>query len=169
MQLPKRKSLSLPDEHPDAVVYLSSLGLEKLKDQIRRLKEYDEPIAIKDVSEAVQKGDLSENAEYQEARARLTRTQNRVVRLEERLKRVVVIENEEGSDAINIGSVVYVETPDGSRKQFEIVGPSETNPARGCISYLSPIGSALMKHAKGDEVSIEINGKVTRYVIVGVE
>ena len=169
MQLPKRRSQQQRPDDGDAVIYLTEDGLRRLKDQMDRLKKFDEPTAIKDVSEAVQKGDLSENAEYQEARARLTRIQNRLVHLEDRLHRVVLIQSGEGNEEIQIGSTVVVETEHGVRKTFEIVGPNETNPARGRISYLSPIGAALMKHRKSDEVTIEIGGKQVMYRVIGIE
>jgi transcription elongation GreA/GreB family factor len=168
MQLPKRRSQQNRPDDGDVVIYLTEDGLRRLKDQIERLKRLDEPTAIKDVSEAVQKGDLSENAEYQEARARLTRIQNRLVHLDDRLKRVILIKTG-GSDEIQIGSKVTVETEHGVRKSFEIVGPNETDPARGRISYLSPIGSALMKHRKSDEITIEISGRQVLYRVVGME
>ena len=166
MQIPKRKSAYQRAEHEDAVVYLSKEGMEKLERQIRNLKERDEPQAIHDVSIAVQKGDLSENAEYQEARSRLTRIQNRVVALEERKKRVIIIDPK-NSDCIEIGSRVTVES-DGKEREFEIVGPQESDPARGRISYLSPIGSTLLKRKTGDTVTIDIAGKEKAYTVVSV-
>lgn len=168
MQLPKRRSQQMRPDDGDTVIYLTEDGLKRLKDQMDRLKRFDEPTAIKDVTEAVQKGDLSENAEYQEARARLTRIQNRLVHLDDRIKRVVLITGG-ASDEIQIGSNVTVETEHGVRKHFEIVGPNETDPARGRISYVSPIGSGLMKHRKGDEVTIEIGGKQVMFRVVGIE
>lgn len=167
MQLPKRKS-GFQTEHPDAVVYLKPEGVKKIEREIKRLKEVDEPRAIADVSVAVQKGDLSENAEYQESRGRLTRIQNRIVKLTERLKRVEVIDGE-GAELVNIGSMVTVEDSDGFRKTYEIVGPDEVNPSKGRISYLSPIGSVFMKHAVGDEVLLMIGERRMRYRIVEIE
>lgn len=167
MQLPKRKS-GFQTEHPDAVVYLKPEGLAKIQREIKRLKEVDEPRAIIDVSVAVQKGDLSENAEYQESRGRLTRIQNRIVKLTERMKRVELI-SDEGADMVTIGSMVTIESEEGKEKKYEIVGPDEVNPAQGRISYLSPIGAVLMKHAVGDEVILTIGDKQTSYTIRGIE
>lgn len=167
MQLPKRKA-GFTTEHPDAVVYLKPEGLKKLQRELKRLKEVDEPRAIYDVSVAVQKGDLSENAEYQESRGRLTRIQNRMVKLTERMKRVEIIADD-GADIISVGSIATIQSEDGKEKTYEIVGPDETNPAKGCISYLSPIGSVLMKHAVGDEVILTIGDRQTKYIVKLVE
>lgn len=162
MQLPRRKP-GFQTEHPDAVVYLRPEGLKKLERELKRLKEEDEPRAIQDVSVAVQKGDLSENAEYQEARGRLTRIQNRMVKLTERIKRVEVITT--GADMVNVGSTVVVENSEGKEKTFEIVGPDEVSPSKGRISYLSPIGSLLLKKKVGDSVALTIGDKETTYSI----
>lgn len=162
MQLPRRKP-GFQTEHPDAVVYLRPEGLKKLERELKRLKEVDEPRAIEDVSVAVQKGDLSENAEYQESRGRLTRIQNRMVKLAERIKRVEVITT--GADIVNVGSTVVIETVDGKEKTYEIVGPDEVSPSKGRISYLSPIGSVLLKKKSGDSVVLTVGDKETRYTI----
>ncbi|MCW1892068.1 MAG: GreA/GreB family elongation factor [Candidatus Uhrbacteria bacterium] len=166
MQLPKRKAAERT-EHPDAVVYLKPSGLKRLQDEMKRLKEVEEPQAIQDVAQAVQKGDLSENAEYQESRGRLTRIQNRQVHLAERMKRVILIE-ETGSDTVQIGSKVTIQAPDGLVKTYEIVGPSETNPSYGRISYLSPIGAALMNHAVDDVVTLTLRGEDVLYRVTEV-
>jgi transcription elongation GreA/GreB family factor len=167
MQLPKRK-LGFQTEHPDAVVYLKPEGVKKIEREIKRLKEVDEPRAIVDVSAAVQKGDLSENAEYQESRGRLTRIQNRIVKQTERLKRVEVISSD-GVEVVNVGSSVTIESEEGKRKTYEVVGPDEVDPAHGRISYLSPIGSVLMKHAVGDGIVLTIGEKQTTYTIKEIE
>ena len=166
MQLPKRKPAE-QTEHPDAVIYMKPSGLKRLQDELRRLKGVDEPQAIQDVAQAVQKGDLSENAEYQESRGRLTRIQNRMVHLAERMKRVILIE-ETGSDTVQIGSKVTIRALDGMVKTYEIVGPAETNPSYGRISYLSPIGSALMGHAVGDAVTLTLRGEDVAYRITEI-
>lgn len=162
MQLPRRKP-GFQTEHPDAVVYLRPEGLKKLERELKRLKEVDEPKAIEDVSVAVQKGDLSENAEYQESRGRLTRIQNRMVKLTERIKRVEVITT--GADIVNVGSTVVIEAIGGKEKTYEIVGPDEVDPAKGRISYLSPIGSVLLKKKVGDQVVLTVGDKKTEYTI----
>lgn len=167
MQLPRRKS-GFQTEHPDAVVYLKPEGLKKLERELKRLREMDEPQAIQDVSVAVQKGDLSENAEYQESRGRLTRIQNRIVRLTERMKRVELI-SDDAADIVGIGSIVCILSEDGKERVYEIVGPDEVNPTKGRVSYLSPIGSVLMKRAAGDEVILNVGEKEVKYRIQSIE
>jgi transcription elongation GreA/GreB family factor len=167
MQLPKRKA-GFQTEHPDAVVYLKPAGLLKLQRELKRLKEEDEPRGIQDVSVAVQKGDLSENAEYQESRGRLTRIQNRIVKLTERMKRVELI-GDDASDFVSVGSIVTIKSEEGKEKTYEIVGPDEVNPSKGRISYLSPIGSILMKRVVGDQVTLTAGANQIRYTIQNVQ
>lgn len=168
MQLPKRRNQFQTSEHEDAVVYLTAEGIRRLDNQIRKLKEVDGPIAVQDVSDAVQKGDLSENAEYQEARARLTRIQNSVVRLEDRRKRVVLVEGKD-SEVVQVGSTVTINAVlDGSSRTYEIVGPSETDPSRGRISYLSPIGSVLLRHAVGDLITLSLRGEDVEFHVTNI-
>jgi transcription elongation factor GreA len=169
MQFPRRKKeeLARRDESRD-IVYLTPEGLEKLEREIKRLDTVDRPKAVKDVSEAVQKGDLSENAEYQEARARLSRTEARILRLREKRKRVEVIKASGSKSVVSIGSEVTLSSGSG-KKTYTIVGPEETDPSRGFISYQSPLGRALAGKKKGDRVALDINDKKIEYIIDSIK
>ena len=114
-------------------------------------------------------GDLSENAEYQEAKQQLSWIEGRVLQLQEMLKNVSVIEEERGaSGVVNIGSTVTVESG-GKKKDFQIVGSNEADPAAGRISNESPIGSSFLGHKKGDAVSVATPGGTTTYTIAEVK
>ena len=170
MQLPRRKKeeLARRDDSRD-VVYLTPKGLKMLEAEIERLDTVDRPRAIKDVSEAVQKGDLSENAEYQEARSRLSRTEARILRLREKRKRVeVIIKSPKNKGTAAIGSSVRLETPRGERV-YTIVGSDETDPSSGFISYRSPLGAALIGKRTGDRVTVKTRNHDIEYKIVSVK
>lgn len=107
----------------------------------------------KDVSEAVQKGDLSENAEYQEAKARLSRIDGRIFSLKERIKNAIPIVEGEATGRVQLGSTVTLRVNERERS-YRVVGPSETNPSQGRISHLSPLGVALIDRAVGESVSV---------------
>ena len=140
-----------------------------LEAEIERLDTVDRPRAIKDVSEAVQKGDLSENAEYQEARARLSRTEARILRLREKRKRVEVIQKSpKNTNIVAIGSSVRLDSVRGI-SVYTVVGSEETDPSRGFISYKSPLGTALVGKRTGDRVSVKTKNNDIEYKIVSIE
>jgi transcription elongation factor GreA len=132
------------------------------------LENRQRPQAVKDVSTAVQKGDLSENAEYHEARARLSRTDTRIFNLKEKLKTAVIIEKGSDDGRVKIGSTVVLEV-NGKQRTYEILGSLETDPSRNRISHESPLGSALLDHKVGDTVTVKTpSGEVT-YAIIEVQ
>lgn len=171
MQLPTRKSQQLRQhQHDDerASDLLTPTALERLKETLTRLETVDRPTAVEDVSRSVQLGDLSENAEYQEAKSRLARTDGRIFSLKERIKRAILIQpSSDLSGRVHLGSTVTVEV-DGTRKTYRLVGPSESNPAQGRISHLSPLGSALMNHIAGEQVTITLADHKVTYRIHAV-
>ena len=144
-------------------IYLTSAGIERLKRELVTL-EKEHPEAAEDVYRLAQLGDFSENAEYQEAKYRLRRMNDRMESIKERLKRLVEIEEGSADGRVQIGSTVKMKV-NGKEKIYQIVGPAEVNPARGRISYLSPLGSALLDHAAGDEVPIQTEGGEVTYLI----
>lgn len=167
MQVPKRRSQLLRLREEEAAVYLTKQGIRRLHEQLHDLEQAQRPQAIQDVSIAHAKGDLSENAEYTEAKARLGRIEGRIFSLKERLKHVVEIADGSADGRIDIGSTVEVEVHT-KQKTYQIVGPHETNPSFGRISYLSPLGQALRGHVQGDEVLLETEAGVTAYRILAV-
>lgn len=142
---------------------MTPFGIQKLKDTLERLQHQDRPQAVKDVTEAVQKGDLSENAEYQEAKMRLSRIDSRIFSLKERIKNAIPIVEQTSTGRVQMGSSVTVRVR-GIERTYRIVGPSETNPTQGRISHVSPLGSALMGCAVGDRVMVN----EMEYEVIGV-
>lgn len=153
----------------DKVHYVTAEGLEKLKAELHDLKTVKRHETAERVDAARSLGDLSENAEYQEAKQQLSWIEGRVLQIQEMLKNVSVIEEERGaSGVVNIGSTVVVESG-GKKKEFQIVGSNEADPAAGRISNESPTGSSFLGHKKGDAVSVTTPGGTTTYTIVGVK
>lgn len=136
------------------------------KERERLLKE--RPAAAEEVARTAAMGDLSENAAYTAAKYHLRRLNDRITTIEEKLKFAIVInEGTDSSGKIRIGSTVTVEV-NGKQMTFEILGSHETNPSRGRISYLSPIGAALIDHVAGDVVTVKINDRAVVYRILEV-
>lgn len=165
MQIPMRrgqKDQSIDSE--EGAFYLTEEGLQKLKDELARL-EHAHPKVAEELFRAQQMGDLSENAEYQDAKHRLSGMNTRITIVKERIKRAVIIQKPVGDAAIIImGSTVLVEV-NSKEKTFQIVGPQEANPSQGRISHLSPLGVALLGHRAGEEVVVKTEGGETRYTI----
>jgi len=153
MRLPTRKSEKLKIHHDEGPLHITPVGLQKIKDELADIKSHQLPQAIEDVKRTAEFGDFSENAEYQEAKGRMRRLHNRVMKLEEQIKRSVLIEKSQVK-TVQLGSTVVVEV-EKNKKTFEIVGPHEANPVRGRISNVSPLGSALMNKTVGDAVTVK--------------
>lgn len=151
MRLPIRRAEKLKTNTDDGPFYLTQEGLEKLKRKLERIEATDLPQAIADTRTTAEHGDFSENAEYQEAKARMRRLHGQVARLKDQIKRAVVIKAGKG-DAVQLGSTVVLEKDD-AEKTFHIVGPHEADPARGRISHVSPLGAALMGRNVGETVN----------------
>lgn len=146
-------------------VYLTPRGVENLKRTLAQL-EAERPNTVADLTRAIAMGDLSENAEYTESKARLARTDGRIFGIKERLKRVILIE-EGASENVRLGSTVVVSI-EGKQKTYRIVGPHETDPTKGRISHVSPLGSALLHHKVGDAVTISTDRGDVMYGIVEI-
>lgn len=152
MRLPIRRSERLKTGGDDGPLYLTKEGLKKLEQRLKTVEERELPQAIEDVRITAEFGDFSENAEYQEAKARMRRLHGQVLNLREKIKRAVLIQTDEMHNVVQLGSTVLLEK-DGTEKTFQIVGPHEADPARGRISHLSPLGSVLVGRKAGESVS----------------
>ena len=149
--------------------YLTKQKYEELMAELNSLKN----VKRKEVAEALDYardlGDLSENAEYHEARAQQADTEDRISKLENILKNTIVVEDKHGDRAV-IGSTVVVEKINGSKKMtFMIVGSAESDLARGKISNRSPIGSAVLGKKKGESFSFNSPSGKMEYKIIEVK
>ncbi len=168
MRVPTRQSEILAQSNkPPEDRYLTKAAIQKMNDELDRLVKRERPEAAAEVRRLAELGDFSENAAYQMAKGQLRRINARITTLEERLKNAIPIESGSTDGRIRIGSTVRV-LANGKELQFEIVGAQETNPSRGRISYLSPIGAALLGHVRSDRVPVTLNDRQTTYEIVDV-
>jgi len=142
--------------------------VKKLKQEVDELR-YELQVKIpKDLQEAAAQGDLSENAEYETARARQDFVRVRVAQLEERLRQVVLYDfSSIPRDRIAYGSRVTLEDMnDGKVIEYQIVFPEEVDPTAGHVSLSSPVGQALLRKEVGDEVEVTTpQGKRTYEII----
>lgn len=150
----------------DKISYLSPAGLEKLKQELRELKMVRRREAASKIENAKALGDLSENAEYHDAKDELAFIEGRVQEIESILKNVSIIQSS-SSQVVQIGSTINVEV-NGKQKTFKIVGSNEADPLEGMISNESPLGSAFLGHQKKDVVTVTTPGGVQTYTVLSI-
>jgi transcription elongation factor GreA len=138
----------------ESIHYLSEQSLETLKKEFETIKDIRIPEIAKTIDEAKQQGDLSENAEYHQAREDMSWAHGRLKELEQIINNSKIITNQKG-DMVVVGSEVVIKVG-GAEKTYHIVGPQEVNPAQGYISNESPLGQALLGHKVGDKVEVNI-------------
>ena len=143
-------------EHSNKTV-VSVEGMKKLEEKLQYLTTVRRAEVAEQISIARGFGDLSENAEYDEAKNEQSRLEAEIIELENAIRTAVVIDDSEVStDAVNIGTtvkVLYVE--DDEEEEYSIVGARESDPMNNRISNESPIGAALLGHKQGDELEVE--------------
>lgn len=151
--------------------YITATGLEKLKQRLEHLKTVRRPEIARQIHDAKEEGDISENAGYEIAKHNQALLEGEISDLESTIKRAVIIEDNHRTDEVSIGSkVTVVEVGEEDFPEtFRIVGSSEAAPSEGRISNESPVGAALLGHAKNDEVIVETPGGKVRFRIVDIQ
>ena len=148
---------------------LSQEKFEELTQELEDLKTRRRKEIAEQLEYARSLGDLSENAEYQEARDMQGAVEERISKLESILKGAKITKGGK-SDGIGMGTVVTVEkVADGEKHKYIIVGAEEANMLEGKISYHSPLGGALMGKKKGDEFAFATPKGSMKYKILKVE
>ncbi len=148
----------------DHKTYLTKDGLVKLEAELKMLIQFRRKEIASRIQEAKELGDLSENAEYQEAKNEQAFNEGRIDELESTLRNVQIIDDHvSNSDQVQVGSVVHADN--GHQHTLHIVGSSEADPINGKISNESPLGKALLGKRVGDKVSITTpRGEVTYHI-----
>jgi transcription elongation factor GreA len=148
--------------------YISPEGLEKIKKELDYLKTIKRKEIIERIERAKELGDLSENAEYADAKEEQSFTEGKILELEEMVNNAVIIEKGKGTGVVDIGSVIKVKT-NGEEKEFTIVGSSETIPEKGIISNESPLGQAFLGKRVGDEAEVTVPKGIIKYKITDIQ
>ena len=147
--------------------YLSREGEAALRAELEQLTNVRRFEVASRIHDAKEHGDLSENAEYEEAKNEQAFVEGRIQTLEAMLKTAVIIENS-GSEHVALGSTVTVDSADGE-ETFTIVGSAEARPEAHKISNESPVGRALLGKKAGDSVVVKLpNGTDYTYAIISI-
>jgi transcription elongation factor GreA len=128
-------------------IFISRKGYQKMLAEVDELKKRRPRIA-QDIKEAMEKGDLKENAEYHAAKEELTHVQRRIAELENKLGSARLLEDQTSipTDKVYIGATVIVKDEDGHESKYTLVDAAEANPREGLISVTSPLGQSLLGH-----------------------
>ena len=153
-------------------VPVTARGAEKLRVELKRLKNDDRPRVVKAIAEAREHGDLKENAEYHAAREEQGFIEARIKDIEAKLSNAQIIDIRElpWTGRVVFGATVELAAEDEEAKvRYQIVGEDEANISEGLISFSSPIARALIGHEEGDDVEVNAPGGTRTYQIISVE
>lgn len=142
----------------DDIIYVTQEGLEDLQKEYDHLVHEERAIVIEELKEARAQGDLSENADYDAARDKQARIEDRIKTLENMLKHVQIIdEQSKGNKVVRIGSTVtLLELDCNNECTYTIVGSVEADPLNGKLSNQTPLASAILEGREGDVVTVNV-------------
>lgn len=151
----------------DKKEYLTKEKFDELKKELDYLKTTSRKEIAENLEYARSLGDLSENAEYQEARNLQTATEDRIIKLESILKSASILTDKNSTDEVSLGSLVSIEK-EGEKDvhEYQIVGTEEADMHERKISHMSPLGEAVIGKKKGEVFSFTTpNGKMNYRVV----
>ena len=146
-------------------IILTTAGKEKILAELAELKGVKRLEIARRLKSAIEMGDLSENADYKAAKEDQGFLEGRILELESTLANAIIVDDAvTDNSVVQIGSTVTILEDGDEEEVYQIVGANEANPREQKISYVSPIGSAVLNHRKGDVVEILLPNKSTRKV-----
>jgi transcription elongation factor GreA len=149
--------------------YLSKEKFEELRQELEYLKHTRRKEVAESLEHAKSLGDLSENAEYQEAREAQAAIEDRISMLDTLLKSAVIISKHNG-DVVEVGSTVTVEKVDSKEKRtYQVVGSEEADMGQAKISNESPLGSAMIGKKKDDVFTFKAPSGEATYKVLSIE
>jgi len=135
--------------------FLTKQGFQKLQEELEYLRTTKRHEVAERLHEAMEGGELIEDAEYEAAKNEQAFVEGRIQELEILLGNARVIDETEKTDTVNVGSTVTIQEGDNPEEIYTIVGPAEASPRDGRISNESPLGRALMEKRAGDTVKVD--------------
>lgn len=148
-------------------IYMTEEGYQNLLDEIRKLEEVERPEVIQAISEARDKGDLSENAEYSAAKEKQALLEDRIAQLRLQLSNIRIIDTSKmGTDTVQMLNKVTIRNMDnGQVKTYTIVSDTESDIRKGKMSISTPIAKGLIGKKVGDVVKIEVPAGIVTFKI----
>ena len=149
--------------------YITPAGHARLKAELRALVENERPEIIKTVSWAAANGDRSENADYLYGKKRLREIERRIRFLMKRLEAAEVVDpRDQDQERAFFGATVTYSSSSGKQHTVSIVGTDEVDPARGRVSWVSPVARALLKSREGETVTLKTPGGEERLEVLEI-
>lgn len=151
-------------------VFLTAEGLNKLENELDELKSVRRKEVAERIKQALDFGDISENAEYDQAKNEQAKLEERIARLETILRNAKLIDEDEiTTHVVSIGSKVIVKDLEFDEDmEYTIVGSAEANPYSGRISNESPLGRALIGSKSGDIIDVQVPDGVIKYEVLNI-
>ncbi len=156
----------------ERIQYLTEEGARKLRAELEKLINVERPEIARKLREAISQGDLSENADYADAKEQQAFLEGRIRHIEHLLRVAVIIKEDPNvdPDVVQLGSwVTVVEDGRSTPERYRIVGAEEANPREGRISNESPLGKALLGHRVGETVEVDAPVGKLLFTIKAVE
>ena len=154
-----------------ATIPVTKRGVEKLREELHRLKTVERHAVIRAISEARAQGDLSENAEYEAAKDKQGFIEGRILEIDSKLAACQVIDPstlDAGGRVVFGATVELEEEASGQEVTYQIVGDDEADLKQGLVSISSPMARSMIGKEAGDVAEVQAPGGVKRYEIVGV-
>jgi transcription elongation factor GreA len=148
--------------------YLTRGGYEKLKKELKYLREVKRLEIAEHIRIAKEDGDLSENAGYDAAKYEQSIVEGRILTIEAILNSAQIISDNGETDVVTVGNRVTVQEEGYEPETFHLVGSTEADPSKGRISNESPLGQALLGRAVGDTVQVSTPGGITSFAILAI-
>ena len=151
-------------------ILLTQEGYDKLEEEVELLKTVRRKEVAERIKVAISFGDLSENAEYDEAKNEQAQVEERIMKLENMIRKAVIIdESQIDVNVVTIGSIVKVNDVEFDEEvEYTIVGSAEADPYDGKISNESPVGKALLGRTVGDEVDVQVPDGTAKFKILEI-
>lgn len=167
MRLPNRK----PGKHtfPTFDPHITQTQYDAMHSKLQHILKVSRPKAIAHMQEAGENGDYSENAEYQIAKGRLRGLNTAIDELKFQLAQAIIISPNANTDTVQLGHTVTVRLENNTEVTWNILGPTEANPAAGIISHKSPVGEALLGKQVGEEVTVVLKDRTVMYTIIRIQ
>ncbi|MEJ2013684.1 MAG: transcription elongation factor GreA [Anaerolineales bacterium] len=150
-------------------VYLTAEGMKKLEEELEHLRNVRRQEVAVRLREAMEDGELIDNAEYEAAKNEQAFVEGRILELDRMLSQAKIIEHKGKADQVEIGATVVIKEGNRKPETYTIVGAAEANPKQGLISNESPLGQALLGKKIDDLVEVKAPDGTLKFRIVKIK
>ena len=150
-------------------IYVTADGLKKLEEELETLRTVKRAEVAERLHEAMEDGELIENAEYEAAKNEHAFVEGRILELDHMIAQAQIIQPKKSGGVVRIGNTVVVQEGSNPPETYTIVGAAEADPKEGLISNESPLGQSLLERKVGDEVDVKAPAGILRFKIVKIK